>query len=174
MQSLGLDSADGLPRELLEDAQAADPKATSDALPTDQQQKRLLQAVGDMTVVEKIKLARFGNTEARALLIRDRNRLVALAAVQSPKLTEKEVVGWAKARQLSDDVIRAIATTRAWTRLYVVRHALASNPRTPLKDALRFVQTLNDRDLKALMKSRDVPSPVNQTARKLVMRKGRG
>jgi hypothetical protein len=41
-----------------------------------------------MSVFQKIKLGRMGNKEARNLLIRDRNKIVAMAAITSPKITE--------------------------------------------------------------------------------------
>ena len=60
--------------------------------------------------MQKIKLARMGNKEARGLLVRDRNKLVATAAIRSPKMTENEVESFAKARNVSDEVLRIIAS----------------------------------------------------------------
>ena len=87
-----------------------------------------------MTVFQKIKLARMGNKEARGLLVRDRNKIVATAAVRSPKITENEVAGFAKARNVSDEVMRIIARNREWTRNYKVKLALATNPKCPQAD----------------------------------------
>jgi hypothetical protein len=44
----------------------------------------LFALVQKMTIMQKIKLARMGNKEARGLLVRDRNKLVATAAIRSP------------------------------------------------------------------------------------------
>lgn len=158
--ALGIDTAEGLPKHLVEESDRKGRRSQS-----------LVQTIAEMSILEKIKLARFGTGEARGLLVRDRNRLVALAALRSPKLTEKDVIAWAKARHLSDEVIRSIAKNREWTRIYAVRYALVTNPRTPLSDAIRFVPGLAERDLRALMRSRDVPAAVSQTARKLLARK---
>ncbi len=164
---LGIDSAEGLPKCLVEEPASA-AGAPDEAGP---RRTSLIQSIREMSVIEKIRLARFGTAEARSLLVRDRNRLVALATLHSPRLTEKEIIAWSKARNLHDEVIRGIAGTREWTRLYAVKYALATNPRTPVAEAVRFVQTLVERDLKTLVRSREVPSPVSETARKLLMRK---
>ena len=165
---LGIDTAEGLPKDLVEEPESPGTEPDQGGA----RHTSLLQSIREMSVIEKIRLARFGTTDARRMLVHDRNRLVALAAVHSPKLTEKEVLRWAKARHLSDEVIRTIAGNREWTRHYAVRYALVTNPRTPVTEAMRFVQTLVERDLKTLMRSREVPAPVSQTARKLLMRKG--
>ena len=52
----------------------------------------LYSLVQKMSVFQKIKLARMGNKEARGLLVRDRNKIVALAAITSPKVTESEMI----------------------------------------------------------------------------------
>ena len=75
-----------------------------------------------MTVYQKIKLARLGNREARGLLVRDRNKVVAVAAVTSPKITEIEIVALAQSRNVSDEVLRLVAQNRQWTRAYQVKH----------------------------------------------------
>src|SRR5690606_31710183 len=47
----------------------------------------LAQRILQMSVSEKIKLATLGNKEARTLLLRDTNKLVAIAVIQSPRIT---------------------------------------------------------------------------------------
>jgi hypothetical protein len=159
---------DGLPSELTEEHEPAESHEEQE------DRTRNLQAlILDMSVVEKIKLARLGNGEARGLLVRDRNRIVATAAIRSPKLTESEVTGYAKSRHLCDEVLRIISNSREWTRSYPIKVALVSNPKTPVPAAIKFINYLTDRDLKAIMRSREVPGPVTQHARRILMRKGK-
>ncbi|MFQ5697300.1 MAG: hypothetical protein ACE5IL_03325 [Myxococcota bacterium] len=139
----------------------------------DERSRNLQSLIAEMSVVEKVKLARLGNAEARGLLVRDRNRIVATAAIRSPKLSENEVTHYAKSRNVSDDVLRILAHSREWTRSYPVKLALCTNPKTPIPAAIKFINYLTDRDLKAIMKSRDVPGPVSQQARRILMRKGK-
>lgn len=136
-------------------------------------QGNLFALVQKMNVMQKIKLARMGNKEARGLLIRDRNKIVASAAVRSPKITAQEVEGFAKARNVSDEVLRIISNNRDWTRNYGVKLALATNPKCPVPTAMKFVNYLQERDLRGIMKSRDVPTPISTHARRLLEKKGK-
>lgn len=126
-----------------------------------------------MSIFQKIKLARMGNKEARALLVRDRNKIVASAAIRSPKITENEIVGFAKMRNVCDEVLRAIAANRDWTRSYAVKLALATNPKTPPPSAVKFLNYLQERDLRNVMKSKDVPSAISTHARRILSKKGK-
>jgi len=133
----------------------------------------LYSLIQSMTVMQKIKLARMGNKEARGLLIRDRNKIVALSAISSPKMTLQEVAMIAKARNVSDEVLRVIARNREWTRDYQVKFGLATNPKSPLTEAMKFVNYLQDRELKNLMRSKDVPTAIATHARRILMKKGK-
>ena len=138
-----------------------------------QQSGNLYSLVQRMSVFQKIKLARIGNKEARGLLIRDRNKVVAVAAVSSPKMTDNEVVGIAQSRSVSDEVLRIVATNRQWTRNYKVKLALSTNPKTPQPMAMKFVNFLQDSDLKSIVKSKDVPGVISTHARRILMKKGK-
>ena len=133
----------------------------------------LFSALQKMSVMQKIKLARLGGNEARALLIRDRNKVIASAAIRSPKITDAEVASYAQSRGLCDEVYRIISNSREWTKSYRVKLALATNPKVPLSQAVGFLAYLQDRDLKSIMKSRDVPGPVATQARRLLQKKGK-
>src|SRR6185436_3608117 len=61
---------------------------------------------------EKIRLATLGNAYCRSNLIRDSNKMVALAVIRSPLITDTEVVRAAGNRQIGEDVIRYIANQR--------------------------------------------------------------
>jgi hypothetical protein len=114
-----------------------------------------------------------GNKEARGLLIRDRNKIVAAAAIRSPKITGQEVESFAKARNVSDEVLRIIANNRDWTRSYNVKLALATNPKCPVPTAMKFVNYLQERELRSIMRSKDVPTPISTQARRLLQKKGK-
>src|SRR5262249_55752573 len=71
---------------------------------------------GKMSIMEKMRRAGRGKGDARALLVRDRNKLVAAAAIRTPKITDSEVESYSKSRTLPDEVIRITANNRQWTR----------------------------------------------------------
>ncbi|HXU81808.1 MAG TPA: hypothetical protein VN914_10455 [Polyangia bacterium] len=117
---------------------------------------------------EKIRLATLGNAYCRSNLIRDSNKMVALAVIRSPLITDTEVVRAAGNRQIGEDVIRYIANQRDFTKMYQVRLNLAQNPKCPLGFSLRFLSSLHNEDVKALSKSKNIPSALAVAARKLV------
>jgi len=135
--------------------------------------RNIMARVGKMTIMEKMKLARMGNGDARALLVRDRNKLVAAAAIRNPKITDSEVENYSRSRQLSDEVIRIISNNRQWTRVYGVKLGLVMNPKCPPSTSIKFLNFLTDRDLGTIMRSRDVPGPIAVQARRILARKGK-
>ncbi len=139
----------------------------------DLEEGNLFQLVQKMSVFQKIQIGRMGNKEARSLLVRDRNKLVAISVVTSPKITESEIIAIAQSRSVCDEVYRVIAAKREWTRNYQVKQALASNPKCPQPMAMTFVNYLQDKDLRTLMRSRDVPRVISAHARRILSKKGK-
>lgn len=133
----------------------------------------LAAQIQKMSVFQKIKLARMGNKEARSILIREHNKLIAASAIRSPKITDSEVAGYAKQRGLSDEVYRIIAANREWTQKYPVKLALVTNPKCPISMAMKFLNHIQDKDLKAIAKSRDVSGAVSMQAKRLLVKKGK-
>jgi hypothetical protein len=78
------------------------------------------------------------------------------------------VEAYARMANLAEDVLRVIATNRAWVKNYNVVSALARNPKTPTALAMGFLQRLNERDLKMIAIDRNVSEPVRLAARKFV------
>jgi hypothetical protein len=138
--------------------------------PSDEADPRVLST---LPVIERMKLAMRGTREQRGQLIRDSNKLVAVAVLSSPKLNEAEVENFARMANLSEDVLRIIATNRGWTKNYNVIAALTRNPKTPTALAMGFLQRLNDRDLKMLSMDRNVGEPVRIAARKFALKSQR-
>ncbi len=130
--------------------------------------------ISQMTIPMKIRLATLGNAFVRAELIRDTNKMVALAAIKAPGVTELEAVKYAGNSALAEDVVSYIARQREWTKLYSCKLALVGNPKTPLAIAMRFVAHLRDKDKRAVSRSKNVPSALATQARKLLMQKTRG
>jgi len=127
-----------------------------------------VQQLSAMSITQKVKTAMRGNREMRALLIRDPNKLVSIAVLASPRLTEQEVEAYARMASLSEDVLRVIGTTRAWTKNYAVVRALTSNPKTPIAVSMGMVNRLLEKDVKALASDRNIAEPVKALARKMM------
>jgi hypothetical protein len=131
------------------------------------------QRIRMMSAAEKVAFATRGNKQVRTLLMRDTNRLVALASISSPAITEPEVLAAANAKAVHADVLTHIVRDKKnnWVRNYQVKVALVNNPKTQLPDAMKLVPTLNQRDMKAVAKSRNVPVGVRNQANNIL--KGR-
>ena len=133
----------------------------------------LIRRIMLMTVKDRIKLGMKGDREARSILIRDGNKVVATSVVHNPRITDKEVESIAAMRTISEDVLRTIALNRAWARSYPIIHNLARNPRTPLPTAIQILSRLHTRDLQSLSQNRNVPESVRRQAYRLAQtRKG--
>jgi hypothetical protein len=135
--------------------------------------KKTAKKYGEMTVTEKIRAATIGTASIRALAVRDPNRLVAEAAIQSPALNEMEVVRISASRSVSDGVLRIIATDKDWTRSHQVKKNLVENPRTPFVFASRLIGHLRDHELKEIARSKNVTGAVSTAAKQVLERKGK-
>lgn len=129
------------------------------------------QRVRSMTVAQRVKLAILGNKEARGVLLRDSNKLVAMAAIQSPRITEVEVLAVATSRTAPEELLRWIYGHREWLKSYQLKMALVKNPKVPLPTALRFLPLLRDSDVRELSRNKNVPAGVQNQARAMVLKK---
>jgi len=127
------------------------------------------QRLANMTVPEKVKCASKGTREMRAVLIRDPNRMVAAAVLSCPKVNESEVEAFAKMGNVSEEILRTIAMSRAWTKSYGVLLALVKNSKTPVALSINMMQRLNDSDVKKLSTDRNVPEALRAFARRKVV-----
>jgi hypothetical protein len=156
-------------RELRDDESLlSDDEELSDEEDTDDRKLSIDQLVKDMTTGEKVALATKGNKSARSILIRDRNRVVAMAAISAPSITEPEAVNAAKSRTVHQDVIGFISRNKDWMKNYQIKAALVGNPKTPLPTAMKLVPTLQKRELRNISKSKNVPLGVRTLAGRLV------
>ena len=128
------------------------------------------QRLATMTVPEKVKCATKGTREMRAILIRDPNRMVASAVLSCPKVNDAEVESYCKMGNVSEDILRSIAKSRAWTKNYAVVLALVKNAKTPVAITLNMMARLTDGDVKKLASDRNVPEALRVAARKRVVK----
>jgi len=151
-------------------AGAANPGAAA-AQPSDTELAALIananMKIMKMNTSEKVQLAMKGTREERTILIKDASKTVQEAVLDSPKLTENEVEGFARMRSLPEDILRIISLNRDWMKNYTVVHALASNPKTPAGVAMTLISRLNIRDLKLLMGDKNVSEVIRRHARKV-------
>jgi hypothetical protein len=157
--------------ELLSDAMpdiAVLEEALADAEPDNEKRKTLLQQISQMTVSQRVKFAMKGGSEARRTLIRDTNKVVQRAVLQSPRLTDQEVEAFASMTNLTDEILRLIGKNRNFRKNYNVVRNLLNNGKTPLDVTLGLMPMLNPADLKKLGMNKNVPETLRSTAVKLM------
>ena len=128
----------------------------------------LIEKIGRMTVVEKIKAALTGNMETRVLLIRDSNKIISRAVLQSPKISDTEAESYAAAKNVSEEVLRLIAASRKFMKSYTVMRALINNPRAPIDITMPLLIRVNEKDLKGLTLNRNVPEVIRSLSIKMI------
>ncbi len=153
------------------DVEVPDEATKRDDELTQQDRETLIQKVSRMSVVEKIKAALTGNMETRSLLVRDANKIVSRAVLQSPKISDTEAESYASAKNVSEEVLRLIAVNRKFMKSYPVMRALVNNPRAPIDVTMPLIGRINERDLKGLSLNRNIPDVIRSLATKAIKQK---
>ena len=125
-----------------------------------------LQKIAQLDIKGRIALAMRGNKEERSILIRDSTKLVSLAVLDSPKVSDAEVEKIALQKNVLEAVLRAIPMRRKYAKNYAIMRNLVQNPRTPIDVSLGLMKNLLLRDLKNLSDNKEV----SDTIRKLALR----
>ena len=126
----------------------------------------------DRPMMEKIRLASCGKLFHRMVLIRDSNKSVAMAVIQSPAVSENEVSRYAGNRSVHEDIIRYIANRKDWQKSYQVKLALVYNPKCPLATSMRLLKQLRGNDIRAVSRSKNVPAALSQAAKAVMRSRG--
>jgi hypothetical protein len=134
--------------------------------PLDEQRGSVLQKISRLDVKGRIQLAMKGNKEERSILVRDGTKIVALAVLDSPKITDGEVEKFATQKNVLEAVLRAIPMKRRFAKNYAIVRNLVFNPRTPLDVSLGLMKNLLTADLRNLSGNKEV----SETVRKLALR----
>jgi hypothetical protein len=133
----------------------------------EERRKTLLQQISAMTVAQRVKFAMKGGADARRVLIRDTNKVVQRAVLQSPRLTDQEVEQFASMTNLTDEILRLIGKNRNFRKNYSVVRNLLNNGKAPLDVTMNLLPMLNPMDLKRLTMNKNVPETLRTTAVKL-------
>ena len=168
---------------VLDVAEAPAPDATAAAAKTapksvapkkpqpDGKRENALQKINHLDVKGRIQLALKGNKEERSLLIRDGTKVVALAVLEAPKLSDGEVEKFASQKNVLEAVLRQIPLKRRFMKNYKVVRNLVGNPRTPLDLGLGLMKNLLIADMKNLSGNKEVSETIRKLAMKMYKQK---
>ncbi len=130
-----------------------------------------VQKINHLDVKGRIQLALKGNKEERSLLIRDGTKVVALAVLEAPKLSDGEVEKFASQKNVLQAVLRQIPLKRRFAKNYIVVRNLVANPRTPLDLGLTLMKNLLTQDLKNLSANKEIAETIRKLALKMYKQK---
>jgi hypothetical protein len=130
-----------------------------------------LQKINHLDVKGRIQLALKGNKEERSILIRDGTKVVALAVLDAPKLSDGEVEKFASQKNVLEAVLRQIALKRRFMKNYIVVRNLVANPRTPLDLGLGLMKNLLVQDLKNISSNKEISETIRKLALKMYKQK---
>ena len=130
-----------------------------------------LQKINRLDVKGRIQLALKGNKEERSILIRDGTKVVALAVLDAPKLSDGEVEKIASQKNVLEAVLRQIPLKRRFMKNYIVVRNLVFNPRTPLDLSLGLMKNLLAQDLKNLSANKEVSETIRKLGLKMYKQK---
>jgi len=132
----------------------------------------IAQKISKLSIAKKIEWAnKKGNKEVRTILLRDPNKLVQLAVVQSPRISEGEIAKVANTRTAPGEVLQHIYNNRQLTKNYTIKVNLVNNPKVPVAVAMRFLVLLRSSELKGVSKNRNISPALQSQARKMLEKK---
>jgi hypothetical protein len=140
-------------------------------LSADEQRGSALQKISKLDVKGRIQLAMKGNKEERSILVRDGTKVVALAVLESPKVTDNEVEMFASQKNVLEALLRGISMKRRFVKHHGIVRNLVFNPRTPLDISLALIKNLLVNDLKNLSANKDVSDTIRKLALKMYRQK---
>ena len=146
-------------------------KAKKSMLSPEDQRGSALQKISRLDIKGRILLAMKGNREERSLLVRDGTRIVALAVLESPRITDSEVERFAGQKNVLEAVLRGISMKRRFIKQYPIVRNLTFNPRTPIDVALGLMKNLLTSDLRHLAGNKEVSDTVRKLATKMFRQK---
>jgi hypothetical protein len=152
-------------------AAVARPKPAAGVSPNPGQRDNAVQKINRLDIKGRIQLAMKGNKEERSILIRDGTKVVALAVLEAPKLSDGEVEKFALQKNVLEAVLRHIPLKRRFMKNYIVVRNLVANPRTPLDLGLGLMKHLLMQDLKNISANKEISETVRKLALKMYKQK---
>jgi hypothetical protein len=148
------------------------PKAVLPTKPPEANKRvNTVQKINALDVKGRIQLALKGSKEERSILVRDGTKVVALAVLEAPKLSDGEVEKFASQKNVLEAVLRQIPLKRRFMKNYKVVRNLVSNPRTPLDLGLGLMKNLLSQDLKNIANNKEISETIRKLAMKMYQQK---
>ncbi len=137
------------------------PDSEADRMPL----RRRLQRMG---MEDKINLALSGNREERMALATDGNKAIHHYVLRNAKITIEEIAIMSRLPSLNPDVLNRIAENPQYTQNPAIAKALALNPRTPVRTAVRMLDRVPRADVMMIARRGTLNRRLVEAAKKKV------
>jgi len=128
----------------------------------------LQEKIGNLTLGEKINIARSGPRSVIKLMKSEKDPRVMGALLQNSHLVEDDVLSVINSHSTSPAVLRTIGQNTKWKTRYSVGLALTRNQQTPLAVALSFLSKLHHGDLEILCENPNTRELIRRGAERLL------
>lgn len=126
----------------------------------------------ELSVAEKIRLARHATRPVRAILIRDAEKRIHVEIVKNPKVTLDELTDYSSIAAISPLALRWISKQKRYMRVRQVVKNLVFNPQCPSDIALKLLSTLTTSELQRVARSGRVRENISRAAKRKLMDAG--
>jgi hypothetical protein len=134
----------------------------------DEDGSRRVMNLLEMPLIDKLRMATIGSPGKRAILIKDSNKIVSMAVIKSPGISDQEAARYVADRAIHEDVIRYIANRKEWQKNYILKLNLVKNPKCPLAQSMRLIKHLRPADIRGLARSKNIPAALAKVAKQML------
>jgi hypothetical protein len=132
---------------------------------------QILSRLGQVTLGEKIALAKRSSGRILAALIAEGNTRLFEPALRNARLTESQILKLLANDRLPERVVVSIASHPRWEALPNVRLALLRHPQIPLEMAVEALAHLTISDLNVLMGVKTISAKLRKAIEKEIWRR---
>lgn len=156
-------AAEGNPQPATPPAQAAESFVGSD---------RVYDRIKALTMNEKVALALRADLMERRVLMQENNLKINEFLLRNPRLTDQEVVWFARNPALPMQTLLAIAQHSSWMKNVLIRSAIFMNPRTPAPKVLEMIPLASEADLVRLHNASEIRMDIKAAVVREVRKRG--
>ena len=124
--------------------------------------------ISKLKVAGRVKLAMFGNSTCRGLLIQDPLKLVQFAVLRNPRIQESEIEVFCKNPNTSQAVMRYVVDNKKWFKSSFIKLNLCKNPKCPPDISIKLITFLHRSDVRDIARSKNLPSALATAAKRLL------
>lgn len=128
----------------------------------------LRDRIGQISLGEKVALARMAPREVLKALRSEANERVMAALLDNPRCTDDDVLFIANSAKTSPKILELLGKAERWMVRQTLRVAVIRNPRTPTRTSYALLAGLNDSTLRGLLDTPGLSPVIRQAAERML------